>query len=224
MRSQRILNRAFSAGNFCIGPIPGALPQARNEAAPLALRVGSPPHSLAKLSPSLSRPVSPPPRHSDPAFRSGEVSDRRADSQSAKGAPHHSLGQRPRNQIHETASAESAIRSAKRFFIKQKPPPNFSGRGSAYLSAAIICAARWLDRAAGAAAAAISRTRGRVRCADKGDRRYDHQEIFHSILLLNFHSSRPVKGRADALSDRTARRRNLRTIRTDQLANKKPRK
>ena len=107
---------------------------------------------------------------------------------------------------------------------KQKPPPDLSDRGFAYLSAAIICAARWLDRAAGAAAAAISRTRGRVRCADEGDGRYDHQEIFQSILLLNFHSSRPAKGRADASSDRTARRRNLRTIRTNQLANKKPRK
>jgi hypothetical protein len=94
---------------------------------------------------------------------------------------------------------------------------------AAYLSAAIICAARWLDRAAGAAAAAISRTRSRVRCADEGDGRYNHQEIFHSILLLNFGSSRPAKGRADALSDRRARRRNLRTIRTDELADKKPR-
>jgi hypothetical protein len=111
--------------------------------------------------------------------------------------------------VSETKAPAGSLRQGLRYFYQLR----------------LFCAARWLDRAAGAAATAISRTRGRVGCADEGDGRYNHQEIFHSILLFNFVDLVPqARERADALSDRTARRRNLRTMRTNQLANNKPRK
>ena len=71
--------------------------------------------------------------------------------------------------------------------FQTKPPPDFSDGGSLTIGCAwLFCAARHLDWAAATAAAAIIRARGRTRCADQRQGRYDHQEIFHGILLLCF--------------------------------------
>jgi hypothetical protein len=101
---------------------------------------------------------------------------------------------------------------------KQKPSPDHSSEGFALTkSCGLLRAARWADQAAGAGAAAVSRTRSRVRCADQRDRRYNHQEIFHRILLLNSLRLTRHAGKPTLRSDQGTRRWNRRPIRADRL-------
>ena len=82
----------------------------------------------------------------------------------------------------------------------------------------LLVAAGHFERAATTAAAAISRTRNRVRCADQRQGRHDHHQVFHGILLLKFVSLLPRLRKEPApLSDWDARRWNLGTMRSDQF-------
>ena len=73
----------------------------------------------------------------------------------------------------------------------------------------LLGATALLDQAATtAAAAAISRTRSRARCADQRKGSHNHQQVFHTNPPLSSVSSRPADARrADAIANRSGARR-----------------